>query len=402
MTIKLRMVVRAHRYWLKLSGIAVAGLALSFNGCGKHPPSASSVEASPVTIYTVHAQTQPVTYEFVAQTQSDHAVEIRARISGYLIRRAYKEGSLVKAGDLLFEIDHKPFQAQLDAAKAELAQDQARLLNANANLARVRPLAKVNALSQKELDDAISEQQQAAAAVAGAQAKVETQALDLSYTYIRSPINGVTDQAEQQEGAYVSTGSSSKLTTVWSISPIRVVFNVSETQLLEMQQGVAQHTLTIPPHDTYTVNLVLADDSAYPRTGRMTFAGPTFDQKTGTFQARAEMPNPNGVLRPGQFVRAEVTGAMRPGAIMVLQRAVLHGPKGDFVYVVGANNTAELRPVIAAEQSSGAAGPLSRIAEGLHEGDTVVVDGAGRLSSGTPLKVTGAAPLRVATDTAAS
>jgi membrane fusion protein (multidrug efflux system) len=399
MTAKFRM--ENGGYW-HINAIILTVLALSLDGCGKPPPPSAAVAASPVTVYTVHAKTQAVTYEFVAQTQSDHAVEIRARISGYLIRRAYKEGGVVKAGDLLFEIDHKPFQAQLDAAKAELAQEQARLLNANANLARVRPLAKVNALSQKELDEAISEQQQAIASVAGAQAKVETQALNLSYTYIRSPIDGVTDQAQQQEGAYVSTGTSSQLTTVWAISPIRVVFNVSETQLLEMQQGVAQHTLTTPPHETYTVNLVLADDSAYPQTGRMTFAGPTFDQKTGTFQARAEIPNPKGILRPGQFVRAKVVGAMRPGAIMVLQRAVLHGAKGDFVYVVSADNTAELRPVIAAEQSNGAAGPLWRIAEGLHEGDTVVVDGAGRLTGGTPLKVTGAAPLRVATDTAAS
>lgn len=356
--------------------------------CGKSEPPAAAQQAVPVQVFKTRAQDLPVTFDFVGQTQSDQAVDIRARVAGFLIKRNYTEGAVVKSNQLLFEIDHKPFQAQLDAAKAQLQQQKARLEVARANLARVKPLAERNALSQKDLDDATGNFHEASAGVEQAIAEVETQTLNLSYTYVRSPVDGVSSFAVLPEGAYVST-SNSLLTTVSTLQPMRINFSISEPQTLSFRAQRLDKSLIVPDDQHYAVTVVMADGSEYPHKGRITFADATYNQQTGTFLVRALMPNPEGVLRPGQFVRVLVDGAKRPEAIVVPQRAVMHGPKGDVVFVVDKDNKAVPRPVMVGELS----GSMWRIAKGLQAGETVVVDGAGKLTEGAPVKVIGEAPL---------
>nr|WP_315596807.1 efflux RND transporter periplasmic adaptor subunit [uncultured Cupriavidus sp.] len=366
----------------------VIAISILLASCGKSEPPAAAQQAVPVQVFKTRAQDLPVTFDFVGQTQSDQAVDIRARVAGFLIKRNYTEGAVVKSNQLLFEIDHKPFQAQLDAAKAQLQQQKARLEVARANLSRVKPLAERNALSQKDLDDATGNFHEASAGVEQAIAEVETQTLNLSYTYVRSPVDGVSSFAVLPEGAYVST-SNSLLTTVSTLQPMRINFSISEPQTLSFRAQRLDKSLIVPDDQHYAVTVVMADGSEYPHKGRITFADATYNQQTGTFLVRALMPNPEGVLRPGQFVRVLVDGAKRPDAIVVPQRAVMHGPKGDVVFVVDKDNKAVPRPVMVGELS----GSMWRIAKGLQADETVVVDGAGKLTEGAPVKVIGEAPL---------
>jgi membrane fusion protein (multidrug efflux system) len=357
--------------------IAVASLA----GCGsKESPPQAGVE---VTVVKVTPQDTPITTEFVGKTQSSRRVEIRSRVDGFLEKRLYTEGTLVQEGQALFQMDQKPFQAQLDTAKAELAQQKARLGTATANLKRVKPLAAENALPQKELDDAEGSYRSARAAVEAAQAKVIQAELDLGYTTILSPVTGLSSFAKQREGAYIGIGSGSLLTYVAQLDPMWVEFSVSENQILKQQQQAREGLVILPEGQNYEVEVVLADGSIYPHTGRITFADASLSEETGTFLIRAEFPNPDMQLRPGQFVRAHLIGAMRPNAILLPQRAVQQGAKGSFVWVVDDKGQAEFRPVKVGQWY----GDEWFIDEGLQEGETVVVDGALRLRAGAAVKI---------------
>jgi membrane fusion protein (multidrug efflux system) len=341
-----------------------------------------------VTVMTLNAEDTPVDFEFVAQTQSSREVEIRARVEGFLERRLYREGEIVRAGQTLFQMDRRPFEAALQSAKGQLAQQEARRDIARANLARVRPLAEENALSKKDLDDAIGNDKAAEAAVLAAQGQVETARLNLSYTTISSPLTGVSSYARKQEGSYIGPGEASLLTYVSQLDPIWVNFSVSENELLKLRDDVARQRLKAPPGDDFEVEVILADGSVVPRRGRMTFSENSFSKETGTFLVRAVFANPRGQLRPGQFVRARIKGAVRPNAIVVPQRAVLQGPKSHYVWVVTKEGKAEQRAVQASEWH----GDRWFIDQGLRAGERIVVDGAIRVAAGAPLKIAEAAP----------
>jgi membrane fusion protein, multidrug efflux system len=365
-----------------LACVAVAVLAAA---CGKEaatPPPRGPVE---VTVETVTPRDAPVTFEYVGQTQSSRQVQIVARVAGFLDKRVYTEGSLVKAGQLMFLQDPKPFQASLDAAKAALAQQQARLQTAQDNLNRVRPLVALNALSKKDLDDATGAEQAAQAAVDAARANVQQAELNLGYTRIATPVTGLSSYAKVQDGAYVST-ENSLLTYVEQVDPIYVNFSISENDLLKVRSDNAAGRLRLPAREDFEVQVVLADGSLFPGKGRITFANADFNQKTGTYLLRATLPNPSTALRPGQFVRVRVSGAVRPNAITVPQQAVLQGAKGHFVVLVDRDNRAEIRPV----EVGSWFGDAWFIDRGLAAGDAVVVDGMVRLSPGAPVKVSGA------------
>lgn len=351
-------------------------------GCEKKAPVAVERPPVDVTVMQVTPRDAPVTYEFVGQTQSSHQVQIRARVNGFLDRRLYTEGSMVKAGQQLFQQDPKPFQAQLDAAKGALAEQQARLQTANDNLAQVKPLAALKALSQKELDDATGQQQAAAAAVQVATANVETARLNLSYTRITTPVTGLSSFARVQDGAYVN-GENSLLTYVEQVDPIWVNFSISENEMLGARNEQKAGRLKLPPQEQYVVEVVLADGNTFPKKGRVTFANADYDPQTGTFLLRATLPNPEGSLRPGQFVRVRLLGATRPNAILVPQQSVLQGAKGHFVVLVDKDNKALLRNV--------EVGPWLGndwfINSGLQPGDRVVTDGMARLSPGAAVKI---------------
>lgn len=353
-------------------------------GCAENTEQAAAARAAvPVTTATVTPRDVPVTFEFVGKTESSRRVEIRSRVEGFLEKRLYEEGSLVEEGQILFQMDRKPFEAQLEAERAALSQQQARLATATANLRRVKPLVRQNAVAQKELDDAEGMYRTAAAGVEEAKARVVQSELKLGYTIIKSPVTGLSSYAKEREGAYIGIGSGSLLTYVARLDPMWVEFSISENQLLRYRAQRRQDLLREPEGD-FEVEVVLADASIYPHTGKITFADASFSEETGTFLIRAEIANPDHTLRPGQFVRARLKGAVRPNGILVPQRAVQQGAKGSFVWVVGEANQAELRPVTVSRWQ----GDDWFVDQGLQGGETVVVDGALKLQAGVPLQVT--------------
>jgi len=333
-----------------------------------------------VTVMDVVQKDVPVAFEYVAQTQSSHLVNINARVSGFLDRRLYTEGSLVKKGQILFQMDAMPFQVQLDQARAALARQEAALETAHLNLERTKPLAEQKALSQKDLDDATGRYQSDAAAVEQAKAQVETAKLNLSYTTITSPVTGISSSALQTDGTYISP-ENSLLTTVAVLSPIWVNFSISENEMQKYRNQLTKGLLHAPAGKKYTVEVILVDGSVYPFKGELTFAEPSYNTQTGTFLIRANVDNPNGMLRPNQYVRVRLTGAVRPKAILVPQRAVQQGARGHFVWVVNKENKVEQRPVTVGNWY----GDDWFISEGLRSGDEVVVDGGLTLRPGMPV-----------------
>jgi membrane fusion protein, multidrug efflux system len=295
----------------------------------------------------------------------------------------YQEGALVKEGQVLFVMDRKPFEARLAAAKAELAEQQARLTTARANLTRIKPLAEQNAVSMKDLDDATGQAQAAAAAVEAAKADVINAELNLGYTTISTPVTGQASFASVQDGTYVNAPNS-LLTSVSALSPMRVSFSISENQLLGTRDEIAAGRVRFPQQEQLDVEIVLADGSTYPEKGRITFADAEFSETTGTYLIRAEFANKQAILKPGQFVQVKVHGAQRPNTILVPKRAVQQGGQGSFVWVVGKDGKAELRPVILSDWY----GEDWIVKQGLQPGETVAVDGAIKLRTAAPVKAT--------------
>jgi len=362
----------------------VAVLAFAVVACGKKGDKRGEGANKPleVTAATVTPRDVPVSFEFVAQTQSSRQVNIQARVSGFLEKRVYVEGSMVKEGQVLFLMDTKPFQAQLDRDAAALAKQEAGLEMARATLERTRPLTAKNALSKKDLDDATGNFHASEAAVEEAKARLETSKLNLSYCTILSPVTGITGAAVQQDGTYVSP-MNSLLTTVAVLSPIWVNFSMSENEVQGFRDEVAKGTVRVPKDGNYVVEVILVDGSLFPHRGRITFASPSYSAQTGTFMLRASVENPQGILRPNQFVRVRLKGAIRPGAILVPQRAVQQGSEGHFVWVVSREGKAEPRPVVVGKWN----GDDWLVNEGLHAGDQVIVDGTLALRAGAPLSV---------------
>jgi membrane fusion protein (multidrug efflux system) len=369
--------------------VLVLMLAMALAGCKQE---AAPVAAGPlqVTALTVEPRDTPVQFEFVAQTQSSREVQIQARVDGFLDRRLYHEGAMVRAGQPLFQMDRKPFMAALQTAEGQLAQQRARVEVTAANLARVRPLAARNAVSKKDLDDSVGAEKSARAAVISAEGEVRKAELNLGYTTIQSPLAGLSSFAKQQEGSYLTVGQQGLLTTVSQIDPIWVNFSVSENQKLGFTDQIAKGQLLFPKNMNFEVEVLLADGSAFPHRGRINFAAPSFDAQTGTFMVRTELPNPEGTLRPGQFVRARMVGAVRPAAVRVPQRAVQQGARSHYVWVIGNDGKARQRVVEVGDWY----GDEWFINDGLKRGERVVVEGAGRVTPASALKVgTGTAQL---------
>jgi membrane fusion protein, multidrug efflux system len=345
--------------------------------CGKKEEVKPQARAPEVFVVKVEPRDTPIAFEYVAQTQSSQQVEIRARVNGFLDKRVYTEGSVVKEGQVLFLMDKKPFEAQVDDAKAALARQNAALETARQNLERVKPLVAQNALSKKQLDDATGVYESYAAAVEQAKAQLALAQLNLSYCTITSPVTGISSAALQQDGAYINV-LNSQLTSVSVLSPIWVNFSMSQQELGNLRDQIAKKLLIPLPDGSYEVEIINADGSVFPRRGRITFTAPLYNAQTGTFLIRVTLDNPNGTLRPNQYVKARVHGALRPNAILVPQRAVQQGGKGHFVWVVSKDGKAESRPVVVGDWY----GDNWFITEGLQAGEQVVVDGGLGLQPG--------------------
>ncbi len=357
----------------------IAGLFL-LTACGEQELPAA--QPSVVQAFTVQAKNAPVTYKFVGSTASSQQVEVRARVEGFLEERIYAEGSIVNKGDIMFQMDAKPFETQVAAARAALAQQQARLTTSLSNLKRVKPLAKANAVSKKELDDAQGRFNSAAAAVDMSKAELETAKLNLSYTTIYAPVTGASSYARVQNGAYINT-ENSLLTNVAQLDPIWVNFNISENEMLKARDMKSKGIIKMPEKSKFDVELVLADGSIYPQTGHIFFNDASYSTETGTFLIRATFENPDRHLNPGQFVSVLLKGAIQLNAILVPQKAVSQGAKGFFVWIIDNDDKAQLRNVeVGAWQ-----GDNWFILSGLSNGDRVITEGFMGLSVGSPVSI---------------
>ncbi len=351
-----------------LSLVSLAALTLP--ACKKEEVKAPPPPAE-VNVITVTPKTIPLEASFVAQVESAHQVEIVARVNGFLEKILYKEGEVVKAGQKMFLMDQKPFNAQVEAMRGALAASKAQLWTAQANLKRVKPLARLDAASKSDLDNAIGSAQAAEAEVHQAQARLEQAQLDLGYTVIKSPVTGVSGDSKVREGAYLSVGPGGDLSYVALLDPIWVNFSVSQNQLAKSQKEKEEGRLIVPPDQEYTVEVYLSDGSKYPHVGKVSFIDPTFNSETGTFLIKAELANPDGELRPGMFVKALMKGAERPNALTVPQRAVQQTSNGHVVFVVNSESKVEVRPVIVGDW----VGDDWAIDNGLKADDQVITDG---------------------------
>lgn len=365
-------------------------LVLNITACSKKETAQKQPFTVGVKTLIIEPRTIPAIYSFVGFTQSSHQVEIRARVEGYLEDVAYKEGALVNAGDVLYLLDKKPFEAAVEIAKGALSREQAILWNAKKTKERLEPLFKENAASRKDLDSAISEELTAQAQVQSAKAKLQQAELDLSYTTIRSPISGLAADTYYKEGSLITPGAQGLLTTVSVLDPIYVYFSVSENERLKFNSEEAKKEIIFPSNGEFEIELMLADGTTFPHRGKVNFSSPTIDQKTGTMSIRAALPNPGNILVPGQFVRINVLGISRPNAILVPQKAVLEGKNGMFVYVV-IDGKAQIRNVEAGDWYQN--DWIMR--SGLQKGDVVIVDGVNKVKPNTPVTTLNKMPVTV-------
>ncbi|MCL6421102.1 efflux RND transporter periplasmic adaptor subunit [Aestuariirhabdus haliotis] len=359
-------------------GLLLLGLA----GCDK-PATSVPAPIPEVKVLKVEPKTLDVVITRLAQLQSSREVDVVARVSGFLERMVYKEGALLQEGDVMFEMDKRPFQAQVDAAKGELEASKARLWTANANLKRIKPLTEADAMSQSDLDQAIGAQRSAEAAVFSAKAKLSNAELDLSYTTLHAPVTGLSGASLQREGSYLnSIGESAYLSYVAQIDPIWVNFAVSQNEIESFRQERQQGNLIPPENSKYEFEIIMTDGSVYPLKGALDFASPSFDTRTGTFLVRAVVPNPDFLLRPGMFVSTNILGGKRQNAIVVPQQAVQQQGNTQMVMLVNEESKVVLQPVTVGEWEK----DQWLITSGLKGGDMVIVEGFMKIRPGMNVK----------------
>jgi len=366
--------------------VAVATLVASCKGSqqgGFHgfPP-------AQVTTLVMQPKSLPVTYEYVGQTIGSKEVEVRARVGGILEKRLYTEGGWVKAGQPMFLIDPKPLESQVAAAEAEVARVHAQVTQAERELARLKPLAERRAVGQKEADDAQSNLDLARAAEKAAAARAAEVKLSLGYTRVNAPLTGLSSRALKSEGSLV-TANETLLTLIWQVDPIWIAFTISENEQLALNKAVAAGKLALPKDNAYDVTIKLADGAVFPRKGRINFSDTRVNPTTGTYEMRAEIANADGALKPGQFARVLLKGAVRTNALAVPQVAVQDGPQGKFVYVTGRDkdgkDIAVVRPIVLGDWIEIDGQNLWIVESGLKSGDTVIVDGMARVQPNGPI-----------------
>jgi membrane fusion protein, multidrug efflux system len=342
---------------------AMVSISLVAGGCRKEEK-APAPQAPTVEVTAVVQKDVPIYNEWVAVLDGSINAVIRPQVSGYLISQNYREGEQVKKGQVLFEIDPRSFQTALNQAKAQLSQQKARHDTAKANLARIRPLAEKNAVSQKDLDDAVGSELSAKASVEAAQASVEEAQLNLEFTKITSPVDGIAGIAKTQLGNLVGPSMSEELTSVSTVNPMKAYINISEREYLEIKEK-SQNVENI------TLELILADGSTYPDKGKFALADRQINAGTGTLKVGSLFPNPGNILRPGGFGLIRALMAVRKGALLIPQRAVGDIQGKHLVAVVGNDNKVDMRMVKVGERI----GSDWIISEGLKPGENVIAEG---------------------------
>jgi membrane fusion protein, multidrug efflux system len=334
--------------------------------------------AMPVTVLQVEPRQVPITFEAVGRTEGSREVQVRARVAGILEKQLYNEGDTVEAGATLFQIERAPFEIELAQARGTLAQEVSRQELAAKEFERLKGLADRRAISQKEADQAASAASQSAAGVQVARARVRQAELNLSYTTVNAPIGGITGRAQQSIGSLVSpTNESAMLTTLTRGDPLWVRFSLSEPEFATVRGNDAKRV---------EVKLETADGKLYPEGARVNFSGSTVDAATGTVQMRAEVPNAQLALLPGQFVRVRITAGTQE-AMVVPQAAVMQNEGGRFVWLATSEGKAAQRPI----KTGGWLGQDWVVLDGLKPGDAVIVDNLVRLRPGAAVSPNAAA-----------
>lgn len=332
----------------------------------------------------VSPQRVPIVLESVGQVQGSREVELRARVTGILLKRLYNEGTLVRAGDALFQIDPAPFEIALAQARAQVAQERARNEQARRESERLGTLVKQKAVSQKEYDDSASTRKLSDAALQAAEANLRQAELNLSYTLVTAPVAGVTGRMLRSEGSLITAGQeSSLLTTISQVDPAWVRFSLSESERTKLPGE------KFSGHSGAEVRVVLPDGTPYPEKGRINFAATQIDPQLATQELRAEFANPKVDLLPGQFVRVRLTAGERDNVYLVPQTAVLQTEKGRLLFVLDGEGKAQIRPV----QAGSWVGSDWMILGGLKPGDRVILDNLLKLRPGVavaPVDASGA------------
>lgn len=367
-------------------GVALAVLSI-FAGCGEKPQAGAAPGAGmpppEVAVMTVAPQRLTISNELPGRLEATRVAQVRARVAGIVQKRAFREGSEVKAGELLFKIDAAPYQAVLESTQAALARAEANLTQASLKLQRYKPLVEINAVSKQEYDDANAAQKQAAADVASAKAARTTANLNLGYARVTAPISGRIGRALVTEGALVGQGEATQLATIQQLDPIYVNLTQSSNDLLQLQRSMANGQLQNVGKGQAAVTLVLEDGTSYPLPGKLLFSDLSVDESTGAVSLRAEFPNPKRTLLPGMYVRAKLEQGVREQAISVPQQAVTRSVDGASVMVVGTDGKVAVRTV----KTGGAQGNGWLVKEGLQAGDRVIVEGLQKVKPGAVVKV---------------
>ena len=351
------------------------------SGCKQEAGSAPAQPVAQVEVVTVTTQTIPDEPEFIGQAEASRPVEIRSQVTGLLKAVLYPEGRDVKKGDRLYQIDPVPFQAVAASAKAKIAQAEAKLVQAKQDLERVKPLLVEQAVSQKDVDDAVAQELSAKATLQGAKADLIKSQFDLDNTLITAPISGLIERSRYYEGRLVSA-QTDLLTVVHRVDPMFVVVSVPESFILKRRRDIESKKIHHPGVYQLRGRLTMMDDSTYPHEGVLDLLEPGLRTETGSRQTRITFPNPDRTLLPGQFVKVRFTGDTKTDAILIPQRAVLQGPQGPFVYVVGPDEKIQIRDVVASMWK----GDQWMIDGGLNAGDRVVVNGLMTIGPGAPVK----------------
>jgi membrane fusion protein (multidrug efflux system) len=351
--------------------VAVA-LAGHLAGCSKKAPPAAPPPPE-VSVLTVRRETIPGQYEWVAQAAASKSVQVRSQVSGVIVERPYVEGTDVRKGKVLYRIDPRTYQANYESAKARLAESEATFANAERTLNRLKPLLAERAVAQQDVDNAQAAFDQSNAAVLDARAAVDAAKKNYDDTFVRSEVSGRAGRAIMEVGALTS-GPADQLTVVDQVDPIYVYFNPSDQEVLQWRRDIAAKRLVLPK-GVIDVQATLADGSVFGQTGKLNFVAVALQANTSALQLRAEFPNPQHTLLPGQFVRVRFLGLKRNDAILVPQRAVQQGLSGPFVYVLADSNKVSPRTVAATNWQ----GTQWIIESGLSPGDKVIVDGAQKI-----------------------
>jgi membrane fusion protein, multidrug efflux system len=376
----------AHRSKAAVATWCVAALALTLSACGGGQPGGAGgagTAAPPppeVGVVSVATQTAPITTELPGRVEASRVAQVRARVTGIVQQRLFREGSDVRAGQVLFLIDPAPYQAALDSAKATLARAQANLMQASAQATRYKPLREANAVSQQEYVNAQAAQAQAEADVAAANAAVRTAQLNLGYATVTAPISGRIGRALVTEGALVSQAEATQLALIQQIDPVFVNSTQPVADVARLRQQAAAGGQALA--DSAAVRIVLDDGSELPQRGRLLFSDLSVDPTSAQVTLRAEVPNPQARLLPGMYVRTRLVQGQISGAVLLPQQAVTRGPQGDTVLVVGAGGQPGPRSV----KISGATGSQWIVTDGLKAGEQVIVEGFQKMRPGAPVK----------------